>query len=114
MLAQLTRDTSSMLLALLWGLENDSKHFFDFGKMTVQFISVALFVLTIFDCLGFWLNAVDWQTKNDLHLGPSSRNYAKNFPKVLTTTVSISRPTSRLITYYLKDILKKYSISCAA
>ena len=80
----------------------------------MQFISVALFVLTIFDCLGFWLNAVDWQTKNDVHLGPSSWNYTKNFPKILTTTVSISGPTSRLITYHLKDILKKYSVSCAA
>ena len=107
MLAQITRDTSSMLLALLWRLENTSKHFFDFDKMTVQFISVALFVLTIFDCIGFWLNAVDWQTKNDLHLGPSSPNYTKSFPKLLTTTASISRPTSRLITHHLKDILKK-------
>ena len=107
MLAQLTRDTSSMLLVLLWRLENASKHFFDFDKMTVQFISAALFVLTISDCIGFWLNAVDWQTKNDLHLGPSSPNYTKSFPKVLTTTASISRPTSRLITYHLKDIFKK-------
>ena len=60
MLAQLRRGTFSILLALLWKLESDSKHLFDFDKMTVQFISLALFVLTIFDYLGFWLDAVGW------------------------------------------------------
>ena len=62
----------------------------------------------------FWLIMVDWQTKKNLDLGPSSPNCAKPFKKILPITIFISWPSFSSKWFTIQKIgSKMYSTLCA-